>query len=416
MRYLSLFFLVACSEKQSTSPSDSAQPIAEDSAAPPIDDSPASWAVGTQRVDDAPDGIQVRGADLLIGPDGTVFVSWVDYRNGDKDTFVRTSEDGGRTWAEATRVDGDEIEAMAGGGQQPYLLLGEDTLYVLMTAQDFEGAATILIYESPLGETLDFSGPTPIGQIHGSSSVAFGKGVVAADGDVWVAWQAYMLDDEYVETGFMVTARQSNGYQPEFPTADVPGMPCECCRLDIQQTRNGDTLLTYRNNDADIRDQYVLRASGDEGGFNQAVLGSETHPEIAYCPAQGPRIAQRPDDSLVMLWSDFDRIHGATSADNGQTWVPHDNFVTAGVIDERFEGDPTIAITDDDRLLMTIETSTSSAVLLQSDEGLGDFVPVTELTSDDGGFAQPTTVRAGGGHAAVIGVVDRASVWLYIVE
>lgn len=77
--------------------------------------------------------------------------------------------------------------------------------------------------------------------------------------------------------------------------------------------------------------------------------------------------------------------------------MAHDNFVTAGVIDERFESDPIIAITDDDRPLMTNETSTSSAVLLQNDEGLGDFAPVTEFTSDDG-------------------VVEGASVWLHIVE
>lgn len=219
---------------------------------------------------------------------------------GTKTPLLAPLKTAGGAWSEASRVDDDEIESMAGGGHRPYLLLSEDTLYVLMTAQDF-------------------SVPTPIGQIHGGSPLAFGKGVVAADGDGWVGWQADKLDDQYVETGFMVTDRKSNGYQPEFPTADVPGMPYECCRLDIQQTRNGETLLTYRNNDADIPDWYVFRASGDEGCFNQSVLGSEPHPEIAYGPAQGPRFAQPPDDSLVIMWSDFGRIDGATSADNGQT-------------------------------------------------------------------------------------------------
>ena len=51
-------------------------------------------ADGWVRVDDAP-GVEMGGPDLAIAPDGTLFVSWIDVRNGSADLFVSRSSDGG---------------------------------------------------------------------------------------------------------------------------------------------------------------------------------------------------------------------------------------------------------------------------------------------------------------------------------
>lgn len=42
---------------------------------------------------------------LAAGPDDTLYVAWSDGRNGDEDVFLRRSDDGGRTWSSATRVN-----------------------------------------------------------------------------------------------------------------------------------------------------------------------------------------------------------------------------------------------------------------------------------------------------------------------
>ncbi|MDQ6837120.1 MAG: hypothetical protein M3137_01930 [Actinomycetota bacterium] len=42
---------------------------------------------------------------LASGPGHTVYVSWADSRNGDQDVFLRRSDDDGRTWAPAVRVN-----------------------------------------------------------------------------------------------------------------------------------------------------------------------------------------------------------------------------------------------------------------------------------------------------------------------
>jgi hypothetical protein len=53
-------------------------------------------------------GMPVTAVDLSDGPHkGTVYVNWIDERNGDPDVFVASSKDGGRTWSAPVRVNDD---------------------------------------------------------------------------------------------------------------------------------------------------------------------------------------------------------------------------------------------------------------------------------------------------------------------
>jgi hypothetical protein len=48
----------------------------------------------------------VTGVDLSNGPNkGTLYVNWIDARNGDQDVFVMSSRDGGDTWSAPRRVE-----------------------------------------------------------------------------------------------------------------------------------------------------------------------------------------------------------------------------------------------------------------------------------------------------------------------
>jgi hypothetical protein len=42
---------------------------------------------------------------LAAGPGDTLYVTWADGRHGDEDVFLRRSDDGGRSWADPTRVN-----------------------------------------------------------------------------------------------------------------------------------------------------------------------------------------------------------------------------------------------------------------------------------------------------------------------
>jgi hypothetical protein len=53
-------------------------------------------------------GMPVTGVDISDGPSkGTVYVNWIDQRNGDPDVFLVSSKDAGRTWSAAVRVNDD---------------------------------------------------------------------------------------------------------------------------------------------------------------------------------------------------------------------------------------------------------------------------------------------------------------------
>jgi hypothetical protein len=53
-------------------------------------------------------GMPVTGVDQSRGPHrGTVYVNWIDERNGDADVFVASSHDAGQTWSSPVRVNDD---------------------------------------------------------------------------------------------------------------------------------------------------------------------------------------------------------------------------------------------------------------------------------------------------------------------
>ena len=55
-------------------------------------------------------GLPVTGVDVSTGPHrGSIYVNWIDERNGDPDVFVVASRDGGESWEEPVRVNDDRI-------------------------------------------------------------------------------------------------------------------------------------------------------------------------------------------------------------------------------------------------------------------------------------------------------------------
>lgn len=64
-----------------------------------------------------------------------LFVSWSDYRNGDVDIFVSTSEDGGTSWSPAVRVNSDPIHN------------GSDQFFQWLSVDPVTGAAYVVFYD-----------------------------------------------------------------------------------------------------------------------------------------------------------------------------------------------------------------------------------------------------------------------------
>jgi hypothetical protein len=75
-----------------------------------IGDIPGGWDFSIAGLTRA-NGMPVTGVDLSNGPNkGTLYVDWIDARNGDPDVFVMYSHDGGGSWSSPVRVNDDPVK------------------------------------------------------------------------------------------------------------------------------------------------------------------------------------------------------------------------------------------------------------------------------------------------------------------
>jgi len=87
------------------------------------DDFGASWSPPRHVNDSA--AVNCDAPDFRVGPDGTLYAVWADFRNGtDVDTYFSRSEDHGFTWLEPAIKVNDEV--VWGNHYEPHLDLGPD--------------------------------------------------------------------------------------------------------------------------------------------------------------------------------------------------------------------------------------------------------------------------------------------------
>jgi hypothetical protein len=74
--------------------------------------------------------------DLSNGPNkGTLYVNWIDARNGDPDVFVMSSRNGGDTWSTPVRVNDDPVKN------------GKAQFFTWMAIDPVDGSVNIIFYD-----------------------------------------------------------------------------------------------------------------------------------------------------------------------------------------------------------------------------------------------------------------------------
>ena len=96
---------------------------------------PGGWDFSVAGLDRA-NGMPVTGVDLSSGPNkGTLYVNWIDARNGDPDVFVASSRDGGETWSPPFRVNDDPVKN------------GKEQFFTWMSVDPVDGSVNIVFYD-----------------------------------------------------------------------------------------------------------------------------------------------------------------------------------------------------------------------------------------------------------------------------
>src|ERR1044072_9344421 len=99
-----------------------------------ISDFPGGWDFAAEGLDRA-NGMPVTGVDLSDGPNkGTLYVNWIDARNGDPDVCVMSSRDGGNTWGARVRGNDDALKK------------GEVQFFTWMAVDPADGSVNIVFY------------------------------------------------------------------------------------------------------------------------------------------------------------------------------------------------------------------------------------------------------------------------------
>jgi len=96
---------------------------------------PGGWDFPMPGLDRA-NGMPVTGVDLSNGAHrGTLYVNWIDDRNGDPDVFVASSSDGGETWTAPVRVNDDPLKN------------GKAQFFTWMAVDPVDGSVNTVFYD-----------------------------------------------------------------------------------------------------------------------------------------------------------------------------------------------------------------------------------------------------------------------------
>jgi hypothetical protein len=100
-----------------------------------ISDMPGGWDIEVDGIDRS-NGMPAAEVDISNGPHrGTIYVNWIDQRNGDTDVFLMSSKDGGESWSRPLRVNDDQIKN------------GKAQFFTWMAVDPVDGAINIIFYD-----------------------------------------------------------------------------------------------------------------------------------------------------------------------------------------------------------------------------------------------------------------------------
>jgi hypothetical protein len=147
-----------------------------------------TWS-GPVTVTDAPQSAQEGLHDLAAAPDGSLFVTWLDIRNGKMELWGTESRDGGKTWAKNTQMYRSPDKSIC-ECCHPSALFDADGNLAVMWRNSIEGSRDLWMAIRPRGAK-EFSAAKKLGDgtwklnacpMDGGKIVAMGAGKFGA---VW---------------------------------------------------------------------------------------------------------------------------------------------------------------------------------------------------------------------------------------
>lgn len=255
-----------------------------------------------------------------FGPDGRLW-RVTPYRS---EVLVDVSDDLGRTFRDAVRVNPRKQRMHASAEDRPGIVVDEDgRIFVLYFADAKQKWTSFLTVSHDGGKT--FAPP-----LHPSSAAETtphyqARMHLAADGRLYVLWMDER--DRRDQPGGTVYFTSLTGREPELrPNRKLYAPLCECCRLAVDTNADGvATLLARFVFDGQTRDMGSLQF-GPAGALGSVKRLSHDEWSIEACPEHGPSLSIGADGTYHYAWFTLGRarqgLYYANLSSDGTSSAP----------------------------------------------------------------------------------------------
>ncbi|MGQ0539131.1 MAG: sialidase family protein [Gemmatimonadaceae bacterium] len=271
-----------------------------------------------------PAGVRSAEPNLAVGPDGRVWLSWLEPL-GDTATALRLSAYDGAVWSAPTTVvarsdlfvnwaDFPSVFATANGRLIAHWLQRSDTAryaYDVRVSQSADGGATwstsLVVHRD--GTRTEHGFVTLFAAAAGDSVAA-----------VWLDGRRFAGENADDQMQLATTTIAGDGSLGIETLLDE--RICDCCQTDAALTARGAVVVYRDRSPEEIRDIYLVRRD-DAAGWGAAIRVHADGWRIPGCPVNGPAVAAR-GDTVAVAWftaaNDTGRVRVAYSQDAGETF------------------------------------------------------------------------------------------------
>jgi len=254
---------------------------------------------------------------------GTLWLAQV--RDGH--VLVSHSEDQGKTFSSAVKVNSQPEAVSASGETRPKILLDkEGSIYISYTQSLETPYAGNIRFSRSVDGGKSFSAPVTVNDNHDSITHRFEAMGINKRGQIYLAWldrrDAMAAKDKGEKyTGIAVYyAMSDNGGKSFHANIKVADHTCECCRIAIAIDKMDTPVIVWRHIfGKNVRDHALARL----GGTPQVQRVTFDNWEVDACPHHGPDLSISGDTYHLAWFNHTPERNGlfyAYSVDGGKTF------------------------------------------------------------------------------------------------
>jgi hypothetical protein len=301
---------------------------------------------------------------LAAAGDGSVFVAWVEHREGgEADVWLAHMDAQAKPLGAPVRVNERAGEAKAWHGDPPTVAVAPDsTIYVGWTARVAakKHANTLYLSASRDGGRT-FATPVKVNDDEKPASHGMHSLAVSPDGRIYVAW----LDERNVappppappgsphkeSNSEVFFAASTDGGRTFSPNQRLASEVCPCCKTTLAAGADGRVYASWRQVlPGEFR--HIAVAASTDGGrtFSSPTIVNDDKWQIAGCPVSGAALSVAANGTLSVLWytageAGAPGLYRTESRDGGRTFAPRTALARSSG-----RGTPVLLASGDDQL------------------------------------------------------------------